>query len=1113
MGIHRTIAARRTYDHRMRAGDVAGAARRMTRRDSHATGSTEGDGVMARNVVLPPADVARPDGTRAGGWWHDEPDGRVVCDLCPRACRLKPGDRGFCFVRENRDGAMVLTTYGRSTGFCIDPIEKKPLNHFYPGSSVLSFGTAGCNLGCKFCQNWDISKSREVERLSERATPDAIAEAAVQLGCKSVAFTYNDPVVWAEYAIDTARACRARGIKTVAVTAGYIAPEAREPFFEVMDAANVDLKALSEQFYHEITYSHLQPVLDTLAWLARETDCWFEITNLLIPGANDSVDEIERLAEWVLNHCGDEVPLHFSAFHPDFRMRDRPATPHATLLMAHERARRAGLKHVYTGNVNDQAHQSTRCPHCNTVVIERNWYELGAYRLDGDRCRACGGRVAGRFDLGGPGNWGRRRQPVEIGSFAGRPDTQPAGGSHMASGHPSGSGQGTAAVATAPAERSTSIRQVDDSQRHVLLQAASELVAATILGRPVRLADPTLGGLADETVTGAYVTLKRAGHLRACTGNLGRTLRLVDALAQAAVHTATQDHRLPPISTSELPYLDISVNLLHSLSVIPARGQDRVAAVEVGRHGLRIQRGHAGGLLLPGVAVEHGWDSESFLRHLCRKAGLPSTAWADDETTIHTFESLEMASRLDAALPSQLEGQLPSAADLDALLRHARASVGILARGLTPTLYAHGLPDGQVAGLALTLSGSFSPTPWHFTRIALRPGVPLQATLHSLCESAAQAIQGLPEPPATVRLGLTVMTDPALHGNLDRPDLRGLDPGSRALLAMDSDRLAWTFAPGATADDLLATVRGRLGAHDPARSGLFSLAARSSEPRVDFDNAPRPVVRRGPRPPGVAGLFYPESPAELDTLVERLLPTAPGTPERWAAAMIPHAGLIYSGRIAAEVLGRLSFPRRVVVIGPKHTRLGVNWALSPHESWAIPGSELPADPEFNATLIRSIPGLELDAAAHQREHAIEVELPWLARLAPNSSVTGIVVGGGDWAHCQRFAAGLAAAIRTLDEPPLLLISSDMNHFATDRENRQLDALALHAMSQLDPRRLLDTVTEHDISMCGVIPAAIVMETLRELGGLTQYEQVAYGTSAEVTGDTSRVVGYAGVLLN
>ncbi|HIQ23241.1 MAG TPA: AmmeMemoRadiSam system radical SAM enzyme, partial [Planctomycetes bacterium] len=261
---------------------------------------------------MPPPGEPPADGVKSAGWWHTSQDGRrLVCDLCPRGCALRPGARGFCFVRQNRDGhQIVLTTYGRSTGFCIDPIEKKPLNHFYPGTAVLSFGTAGCNLGCKFCQNWSISKSREVERLSERADPDTVAEAARQLGCRSVAFTYNDPIIWAEYAIDAARACHAVGVKTVAVTSGYITPLAREPFFEVMDAANVDLKGFSEDFYWRLASGHLEPVLDTLEWLVRHTDVWVEVTNLVIPGENDSPGELRRMCDWIVRQLGPDVPVH-----------------------------------------------------------------------------------------------------------------------------------------------------------------------------------------------------------------------------------------------------------------------------------------------------------------------------------------------------------------------------------------------------------------------------------------------------------------------------------------------------------------------------------------------------------------------------------------------------------------------------------------------------------------------------------------------------------------------------------------------------------------------------------------------------------------------------------
>jgi pyruvate formate lyase activating enzyme len=347
-----------------------------------------------------------------GRWWKPVEGGeKILCELCPRGCVMRDGDRGFCFVRQNVEGEMVLTTYGKSTGFCIDPIEKKPLNHFLPGTSVLSFGTAGCNLGCRFCQNWEISKSREIEALSEEASPEQIAEAAAKSGCRSVAFTYNDPVIWAEYAMDTARACHERGLKSVAVTAGYIMPEARREFYSVMDAANVDLKAFTELFYEQISLARLEPILDTLRWLKEETDVWFEITTLLIPTKNDSEEEVARMCDWLINNLGDSVPLHFTAFHPDFRMQDIPPTPPATLARARQQALSAGLKHVYTGNVHDERGQSTYCPQCKRCVIERNWYTLGQYHIKEGCCEYCGQRIAGVYE-NQPGKWGARRVPV-----------------------------------------------------------------------------------------------------------------------------------------------------------------------------------------------------------------------------------------------------------------------------------------------------------------------------------------------------------------------------------------------------------------------------------------------------------------------------------------------------------------------------------------------------------------------------------------------------------------------------------------------------------------------------------------------------------------------------
>ncbi|GAA3229546.1 AmmeMemoRadiSam system radical SAM enzyme [Dactylosporangium siamense] len=345
--------------------------------------------------------------------WHRLADGRVQCDVCPRACRLHEGQRGFCFVREREGDEIVLTTYGRSSGFCVDPVEKKPLNHFLPGSPVLSFGTAGCNLGCRFCQNWDISKSREIDTLAAAAGPEQLAETAKRLGCRSVAFTYNDPVIFMEYAMDVADACRAVGIKAVAVSAGYMNPAPREEFYRHIDAANIDLKAFSEKFYEKVTFARLDAVLSTLDYL-RGTDVWLEITTLLIPGQNDGDDELHRQCDWLLEHLGTDVPLHFSAFHPDFKMRDIPRTPPETLSRARRIALDAGLRYVYTGNVHDPDGQTTRCPGCAAPVVVRDWYDLRAYHLTDDgHCVHCGAQLPGVFD-GPAGDWGRRRLPVAL---------------------------------------------------------------------------------------------------------------------------------------------------------------------------------------------------------------------------------------------------------------------------------------------------------------------------------------------------------------------------------------------------------------------------------------------------------------------------------------------------------------------------------------------------------------------------------------------------------------------------------------------------------------------------------------------------------------------------
>jgi pyruvate formate lyase activating enzyme len=347
-------------------------------------------------------------------YWSRLDDGRIRCEVCPRFCALNEGQQGLCFVRERYCDAIVLTTYGRSSGFCVDPIEKKPLNHFLPGTSVLSFGTEGCNLSCRYCQNWDISKSREISKLAEKADPRTIAAAAKKLGCRSVAFTYNDPTIFFEYASDVADACHEVGIRTVAVTSGYMCPEPRREFYRHIDAANVDLKAFTEDFYFKVTASHLAPVLETLEYLKKETTVWLEITNLVIPGYNDSESETDAMTRWIVEHLGPDVPVHFTAFHPDWKMQDVPATPRATLTRAREIARGNGVRYVYTGNVRDDDGSSTDCASCGARVIGRSGYLVTDWNLDPEgRCLHCGESLPGVFE-DAPGTWGGVRVPVHL---------------------------------------------------------------------------------------------------------------------------------------------------------------------------------------------------------------------------------------------------------------------------------------------------------------------------------------------------------------------------------------------------------------------------------------------------------------------------------------------------------------------------------------------------------------------------------------------------------------------------------------------------------------------------------------------------------------------------
>ncbi|MBX3420849.1 MAG: AmmeMemoRadiSam system radical SAM enzyme [Pirellulaceae bacterium] len=1094
-----------------------------------------------------------PDGSAEASWWRPASKvGRLDCLLCPRQCSLADGDRGFCIVRENRGGQMVLSTYGRSTGFCIDPIEKKPLNHFFPGTAVLSFGTAGCNLGCQYCQNWDISKSREIERLSETAEPEAIARAAQQTDCLSVAFTYNDPVIWAEYAIDTARYCRQLGIKTVAVTAGYISPPAREAFFAWMDAANVDLKAFTEQFYSKITYSHLQPVLDTLSYLVRETQVWVEITNLVIPDLNDGPDEMRRLCDWIVQQLGDRVPIHFSAFHPDFRMRDRGRTPPETLFAAYDIARSSGLKFPYVGNIHDDQRQATYCPGCSALLIERDWYQVGAYHIDVSqgankaRCPHCQASVAGWFNER-KGTWGAQRQPVRMAQFAdaspaaqaiaGVPPTVPITISSFrhntmtdSSAKELDMGTSQAASATPSAgfpvgQQLLRLDRLTDEQRQQCLQLAASSVAAAVTGRPIKTPAEAIHEIAGSPVTGAFVTLKRGSILRGCCGVLGQPQGVGSAISSAAIRTAREDQRMAPISVCELPHLHLDVTLLGPLRKIEGPSSERAQAVIVGKHGLLIQHADRSGLLLPSVAIERGWDAVQFLRAVCNKAQLPMDAWQDNAAVVMIFEGKTMSDKLSGLLPSDLPTSSPAPLTAEQLAGYAQVAcqnIAAMATGGTPSYVIPHLPDTTVNAIVMTLQWIAEGTPTdsadmqvqqgNAIQVSFRPGLPVQSTLFQMCQRAAELFVQR-RFSGQLTLGLTIGFDPAMHGYGDSADLNGVDTSARALVISEANHCGFVFDGQQSAQQLLARLQSDLPIGS-RQSSVHSLGCLSTLPQLLCISAPNAQPASGVRAPAVAGRFYPAEDAARRALVNSLCRQPAPEKRSVLAAMVPHAGLKYSGRIAAQVWQSIQLPpgKTMIIVSPKHTAQGVNWAVCPQDAWGLSNTTtIAGDRQLSERLAQSIDGFELDAAAHVSEHGIEVQLPFLERIAPTAKVVGVAMHGGSWPEIFQAAKQLAGFIRLLDDPPLLVISSDMNHYANDEENRRRDRLALDALAAGEPEQLMSVCRRHEISMCGLIPAALILETLRQLGHQPQVVELDYATSADVSGDKSRVVGYAGLL--
>jgi pyruvate formate lyase activating enzyme len=944
-------------------------------------------------------------------WWHRREE-QVVCTLCPRECALREGQRGFCFVRQNIADELVLTTYGRSSGFCIDPIEKKPLNHFLPGTPVLSFGTAGCNLGCKFCQNWSISKAKEFDDRTDFASPEAIAQAALQHGCRSVAFTYNDPVVWAEYAIDTARACHDRGIKTVAVTAGYISAEARGPFYEVMDAANVDLKGFTSEFYQHVTLAKLEPVLETLKWLKHETDVWFEITNLMIPGENDSADETSKMCDWIVENLGPDVPVHFTAFHPDFRMLDRPRTPPETLLRARQQALAAGIRYPYVGNIHDVLGQSTYCHNCQAMLIQRDWYVLGKYALRDNCCAQCGTEIPGVFDKQ-PGKWGAQRKPIRISP-------------------PQSNQQIT--IQTTP----LNLTSVSPSLPTVTLPVSSPLnplVLNATMSQPTPRPSSSQGQASATTVS---TTESKTATAQAQRTAAPPTVNSVAAAANAVVPVAIS----PPVKKA-------------------------APLVAIGSSGSPSNQ---------------------------NTSTLPSTAIPATRIDFSNAEATLIANHARAVAEATFSGS--PAPQLSSPLAQTPAYGMFVSFKQGETLRACKGQFGQIAQLGTLLNTVTRDSATNDPRFA-----PLKAEelARSLIEVSLMYNPQMITAQGEARVGALQIGQHGLV--IAHPKGRGL------LLPQVATERSWD------APTFLQAVCRKAGLPSDTwklpEAQLMTFEARLFH--SPGPGQPQKLVRPAAR----AGQFYPANPQEMRTSIQQFL----GQPENAGAqespvraVMLPHAGWLYCGNVMGRTLARTKVPRTVIIIGPKHTGNGATWSVSNADTWQIPGAEVPVATELRSRLLEMVPTLTSESAAHSQEHAIEVIVPFLLEKNPELRILPIVMGPTAYNQTERLARAVAILCQDSAEPILLVISSDMNHFAAEAENRRLDAMALNALGTGDASKLFDTVRNNNISMCGVIPAVTILRALQALGSPAKPQLVHYDTSSTASGKVDRVVGYAGALI-
>ncbi|MCU0720044.1 MAG: AmmeMemoRadiSam system protein B, partial [Pirellula sp.] len=833
----------------------------------------------------------------------------------------------------------------------------------------------------------------------------------------------------------------------------------------------------------------------------------------------------------------------------DFRMQDRPNTPHSTLVKAYEIAKAAGLKHVYVGNVHDSLRGSTYCSSCQELLVERDWYQLGRYELKGEYCRFCGVKQSGRFSEM-PGDWGPKRLPININRFRipdrNLPNSRVSLANEVVLGQSgpttvpmeppiSTSNEESVSLPTLNKLPMLSWDSLSDEHCRLIHKVAQSVVVSAVLGRPLKVpAAEMLGDLAGQHVHGMFTTLTRAGNLRGCCGFLGAPKPLSQAIVESAERTAKEDVRLAAVSAQELPYLRLDVSILAAPIPLDCAPESRDQFVEVGRHGLRLTLGNSRGLLLPSVAVEQAWNASEFLDASCRKAQLLDGSWKHADAVVETFEAKCIEGKMESdCLPETIPSSR-APGSIKSLLRLKQVVVeNIIAmtKGMTPNYVALDAMDGTVNGIVLSVHNSDDKkviASWIQTSI--RPGIPLQASLFELSKSVAKTLSQARLPENTsVDIELTVLFDPIHHGLLTSDDwnakvlqsklakceLDEVSTKERAVVTLVGNRVAIGFNGESSVMDLLQEVANlsRLRTNVQA---VFSMACVSTLSNLLVTNASQPDTRTDPRPPAMAKVFYPEGKEERLEVVQALLKNVPAQEKRAALAiMSPHAGLRFSGQTAVDVWAGVDIPKSILIIGPKHTNIGTDWSIAPCSAWNLPNSDpFLADQSLVRTIAERVEGLELDASAHASEHAIEVMLPILEGIQPTERpmISAIVMRGATLQEIDKFSAQLASVLAELPELPLLVISSDLNHYQPEAENRRRDEMALEAMKRGDAEHLLETCRKNDISMCGVVPAAIVIKTLQRLGKSFRVEQIAYSNSATYGGDNSRTVGYGGVAL-